>query len=81
MLYFKFLHPIITGDPKLKKDFIQTPLPLLVVQFFLTGVISILLGVVADMVMRTYYEAQSKTTYVLDNRRRPPPRDGKISES
>ena len=75
MLYYKF-RPLLTGSPK--KDFVETPLPLLVVQFFLTGVISILLGVVADMVMRTYYESQSKTTYLLDNRRRPPPRDGKI---
>jgi len=75
MLYYKF-RPLLTGYPK--KDFVETPLPLLVVQFFLTGVISILLGVVADMVMRTYYESQSKTTYLLDNRRRPPPRDGKI---
>ena len=78
MLYYKF-RPLLTGYPK--KDFVETPLPLLVVQFFLTGVISILLGVVADMVMRTYYESQSKTTYLLDNRRRPPPHDGKISES
>ncbi len=76
MLYYKF-RPLLTGAPK--KDFVETPLPLLVVQFFLTGVISILLGVLADMVMRTYYEAQAKTTYLLDNRRRPPPDDGKIS--
>ena len=61
MLYFKFLHPILTGNPRDKKDFVETPLPLLVVQFFLTGVISILMGVLADMVMRTYYESQSKT--------------------
>ena len=42
MLYYKF-RPLLTGAPK--KDFVETPLPLLVVQFFLTGVISILLGV------------------------------------
>jgi glycosyltransferase involved in cell wall biosynthesis len=64
MLFFKFL-PWITGDPASKKDFVETPLPLLVIQFFLTGVISLLMGVLADMVMRTYYESQSKTTYLL----------------
>ena len=26
---------------------------------------SILMGVLAEMVMRTYYESQSKTTYLL----------------
>ncbi len=70
MLYFKFLHPILTGLEK--KDFVETPLPLLVVQFFLTGVISLLMGVLADMVMRTYYESQSKTTYLLGNIRQGP---------
>jgi glycosyltransferase involved in cell wall biosynthesis len=63
MLYYKFLHHPLTGLDK--KDFISTPLPLLVIQFFLTGVISILMGVLAEMVMRTYYESQSKTTYLL----------------
>ena len=33
--------------------------------FFLAGVQSILMGVLAEMVMRTYYESQSKTTYLL----------------
>ncbi len=33
--------------------------------FFLGGVQSILMGVLAEMVMRTYYESQSKTTYLL----------------
>jgi glycosyltransferase involved in cell wall biosynthesis len=62
MLYYKF-RPYLNGLPK--KDFVETPLSLLVVQFFLTGVISILMGVLAEMVMRTYYESQSKTTYLL----------------
>jgi glycosyltransferase involved in cell wall biosynthesis len=58
MLYYKFLfHP--------KKDFVETPLPLLVIVFFLAGVMSILMGLLAEMVMRTYYESQSKTTYLL----------------
>jgi glycosyltransferase involved in cell wall biosynthesis len=73
MLYYKFFYPILTGNPDDKKDFVETPLPLLVVQFFLTGVISLLMGVLADMVMRTYYESQSKTTYLL---RQDPPEGG-----
>jgi glycosyltransferase involved in cell wall biosynthesis len=69
MLYYKF-RPFLNGLKK--KDFVETPLPLLVIQFFLTGVISILMGVLAEMVMRTYYESQSKTTYLLGEVRRGP---------
>jgi dolichol-phosphate mannosyltransferase len=63
MLYYKFLHEPLTGYPE--KTFIETPLPLLTVMFFLTGVQSVLLGLVAEMVMRTYYESQDKKTYVI----------------
>ena len=63
MIYFKFLHSLVTGQPK--KDFVETPLPLLTVILFGMGVQSILMGVLAEMVMRTYYESQSKTTYLL----------------
>jgi hypothetical protein len=69
MLYYKF-RPFLNGLTK--KDFVETPLPLLVIQFFLTGVISILMGVLAEMVMRTYYESQSKTTYLLGEVRQGP---------
>ncbi len=47
------------------KDFVETPLPLLVVLFVLTGVLSILMGLLAEMVMRTYYEAQGKPAYLV----------------
>ena len=63
MLYFKYLHLPVTGWPN--KSFVETPLPLLTVMFFLGGVQSILMGVLADMVMRTYYETQHKPTYLL----------------
>ena len=33
--------------------------------FFLAGVQCVLTGLVAEMVMRTYYESQAKTTYLL----------------
>ena len=72
MLYFKFLHHRATGWPD--KDFVETPLPLLTVMFFLAGVQSILMGVLAEMVMRTYYESQHKTTYLLGEVREGPTR-------
>ncbi len=70
MLYFKFLHGPLTGDRH--KDFVETPLPLLAIMFFLGGVQSILMGVLAEMIMRTYYESQSKTTYLLGEVRQGP---------
>jgi glycosyltransferase involved in cell wall biosynthesis len=66
MLYFKYVFPWPTGLPYEPKTFVETPLPMLTVMFALGGVQSILLGVLAEMVMRTYYESQSKTTYLLD---------------
>ncbi|HEY2159380.1 MAG TPA: glycosyltransferase family 2 protein [Isosphaeraceae bacterium] len=65
MLYFKYLFPWPMGWNVRPKSFVETPLPLLTVMFFLGGVQSILMGVLAEMVMRTYYETQSKTTYLL----------------
>ncbi len=47
------------------KDFVQTPLPLLGVLFVLTGVLCLLLGLLAELVIRTYYESQGKRTYVV----------------
>jgi len=60
MIYFKYL----AADPK---TFIQTPLPLVSVMFALVGFLSILLGLVAELTVRTYYESQDKRTYALWN--------------
>jgi glycosyltransferase involved in cell wall biosynthesis len=48
-----------------QKDFVQTPLPLVVVMFLLVGCLSLLLGLVAELTVRTYYESQGKRTYSL----------------
>ena len=45
------------------KSFIETPLPLLVVLFVLMGFISMLMGLIAELVVRTYHESQNKKTY------------------
>ncbi|MGH2458496.1 MAG: glycosyltransferase family 2 protein [Chloroflexota bacterium] len=44
---------------------IQTPLLLLAAIFFLMGFQSILMGLICEMVMRTYHESQGKRTYVI----------------
>jgi glycosyltransferase involved in cell wall biosynthesis len=55
-LYLKFFE---------STSFISTPLPLLVVLAFITGVISVLMGLLAEMIMRTYYESQDKQVYLV----------------
>src|SRR5690348_6343190 len=54
-LYLKFVEHV---------SFISTPLPLLVVLAFITGVMSILMGLIAEIIMRTYYESQGKQVYL-----------------
>ena len=46
-------------------SFISTPLPLLVVLAFITGVMSILMGLIAEVIIRTYYESQGKQVYLI----------------
>lgn len=46
-------------------SFIQTPLPLLVVMTFLTGLLCILMGLLAEFLVRIYYESQGKTSYAV----------------
>jgi glycosyltransferase involved in cell wall biosynthesis len=47
------------------KPFVETPLPLLCIMFFLIGCLSILMGLLAEISMRTYYESQRAATYVV----------------
>jgi glycosyltransferase involved in cell wall biosynthesis len=42
---------------------IQTPLPLLAAMTFLIGVTSILMGLLAEMIVRTYFESQRRAAY------------------
>jgi glycosyltransferase involved in cell wall biosynthesis len=47
------------------KDFVQTPLPLVGVMFTLVGALSLLMGLLAELVIRTYYESQNKRPYLI----------------
>jgi glycosyltransferase involved in cell wall biosynthesis len=49
-----------------QKDFVETPLPVIASVLLVTGFLSILLGLQAEMLMRTYYESQGKRTYLVD---------------
>jgi glycosyltransferase involved in cell wall biosynthesis len=47
------------------KSFIETPVPLLVAVSFLTGIMCVLMGLLAEMIMRTFYESQGKSVYLV----------------
>jgi dolichol-phosphate mannosyltransferase len=55
-LYYKFF-----GN----KSFIETPLPLLFVMAMITGAMCFLMGLLAELLVRTYYESQQKATYTV----------------
>ena len=46
-------------------SFILTPLPLLVVFFSMTGLICILLGLVAEIQSRIYFESIGRPAYLI----------------
>ncbi|MBU1255659.1 glycosyltransferase family 2 protein [Patescibacteria group bacterium] len=56
MVYYKFW-----GG----KTFIETPLPVLTVLFFVIGIMFVLIGLLAEMIMRTYHESQDRKTYSI----------------
>jgi len=56
--------------------FTQTPLPMMAVFSFMTGVICFLMGLLAEMVTRTFHESQNKAIYLVRETRN---LDGKTS--
>jgi len=54
-IYFKF-------STINQKDFISTPLPVIMALFFIVGVLFILMGLLAEILVRTYHESQGKKT-------------------
>jgi glycosyltransferase involved in cell wall biosynthesis len=58
-VYFKLTH---------QKDFVQTPLPTLTVMFLIIGILMVLMGVIAEILMRTYYESQNKFPFKIKNK-------------
>ncbi len=48
-----------------EKSFIETPLPFIFIMTNVTGVMCILMGLLAEIVIRTYYESQGKPVYLI----------------
>ena len=64
-LSFKLIPPDNPWGPLWHKDLVETPLPVVSVGLFLLGIQMILIGLLAEMLMRTYYESQGKRPYVI----------------
>lgn len=58
--FFMLIQTIITGDA-----LVSTPLPLFGIVLTVGAVQSILMGLIIEMLMRTYYEAQGKGPYAV----------------
>jgi dolichol-phosphate mannosyltransferase len=56
MLYLKFVDDV---------SMIQTPLPVFSAMAFLVGMMSILMGLLAEMIVRTYFESQHRAIYTI----------------
>jgi len=51
-----------------KADFVQTPLPILTIVMFAVGIQFLLMGLLAEMQVRTYHESQAKAIYAVRER-------------
>ncbi len=60
--------------------FIKTPLPLMTVFTLMMGIICILMGLLAEMITRTFYESQNKPIYLIRETRNLVPTHSEISD-
>jgi glycosyltransferase involved in cell wall biosynthesis len=70
-LFFAFLAGLLAVYLRFFEaiTFVQTPLPLLVVLLTLNGLLCILMGLLAELQIRTYFESQGKRPYLIRDRR------------
>jgi glycosyltransferase involved in cell wall biosynthesis len=61
------LLPGVTTPTSWHKDLVSTPLPVVSVGLFVVGIQMILIGLLAEVQVRTYYESQGKTIYAVKN--------------
>jgi dolichol-phosphate mannosyltransferase len=59
MVYLKYAEGV---------SMILTPLPILAALLVLVGVLSTLIGLVAEILVRTYFESQERTVYLVGTR-------------
>lgn len=62
-VFLKFAQHL--GFPQFHADFVETPLPILCIVMFAISVQFILMGLLAEMLVRTYHESQDKPIYAV----------------
>jgi glycosyltransferase involved in cell wall biosynthesis len=62
-LFLKFSH--FFGLPQYHADFVETPLPVLCIVMFAISVQFFLMGLLAELLVRTYHESQNKPIYTV----------------
>ena len=58
-IFYKF------ASGELHKDFVETPLPIISATLILVGLLAILQGIIAEVLMRTYFESQNRRPYLV----------------
>jgi hypothetical protein len=56
--------------------FTSTPLPMMAVFSFMTGMICVLMGLLAEMITRTFHESQNKSIYLVRSTKNLPENSG-----
>ncbi|MGL4464815.1 MAG: glycosyltransferase family 2 protein [Planctomycetia bacterium] len=64
-IFGAFYFKIQPEGSALQKDFVETPLPVAAAVLILVGFLALLQGLLAEMLMRTYFESQGKRPYVV----------------
>lgn len=65
-LFMKFSHWF--GMPQYHADFVETPLPILSIVMFAISIQFFLMGLLAELLVRTYHESQDKAIYAVRER-------------
>jgi hypothetical protein len=65
-IFLKFA--AILGMPRFHADFVETPLPVLCIVMFAISIQFFLMGLLAELLVRTYHESQDKTIYAVRER-------------
>ena len=55
----------VLGFPQFQADFVETPLPILCIVMFAISLQFFLMGLLAEMLVRTYHESQDKAIYAV----------------
>jgi hypothetical protein len=65
-IFLKFAHRL--GLPQFHADFVETPLPILCIVMFAISIQFFLMGLLAELLVRTYHESQDKAIYAVRER-------------